>query len=145
MKYLLFFLSILLFAAFPADGQAVKTAARYADDALPFIPMLFSMFSPLAGVAAIITAGLYSRGSQRPSVVHFAILVSIIGGAWSAFAWFGWPFSISTAVTSTGGTWFSPPHLETTTTRAVSLFPIAGSLLFALFGYFLFCSISNKD
>lgn len=75
-------------------GQAVGKAAKngLADDALRLAPLLMGLFGKLAGVVAVVSAGIYVRDERRRQAERIAYVVAIAGGAWTAYAWLGLPF-----------------------------------------------------
>jgi hypothetical protein len=75
-------------------GELAAKAAKngLADDALRLAPLLMGLFGKLAGVVAVVSAGLYVRDEKRRQAELIAYLVALAGGAWTAYAWLGLPF-----------------------------------------------------
>jgi hypothetical protein len=75
-------------------GELAAKAAKngLADDALRLAPLLMGLFGKLAGIVAVVSAGLYVRDEKRRQAELIAYLVAIAGGAWTAYAWLGLPF-----------------------------------------------------
>lgn len=79
----------------PLHAQGRLKVVRHADDVLPLLPILFALFHKLGGVSAVVAAALYARPKNN-EIRNIAALVAFAGGAWTAFAWFGWPFIAET-------------------------------------------------
>jgi hypothetical protein len=75
-------------------GELAAKAAKngLADDALRLAPLLMGLFGKLAGIVAVVSAGLYVRDEKRRQAELIAYLVALAGGAWTAYAWLGLPF-----------------------------------------------------
>ena len=75
-------------------GELAAKAAKngLADDALRLAPLLMGLFGKLAGVVAVVSAGIYVRDEKRKQAELIAYLVAVAGGAWTAYAWLGLPF-----------------------------------------------------
>lgn len=75
-------------------GELAAKAAKngLADDALRLAPLLMGLFGKLAGVVAVVSAGIYVRDERRRQAERIAYVVALAGGAWTAYAWLGLPF-----------------------------------------------------
>jgi hypothetical protein len=109
-----------------ADAAALSGKEVFV--ALPLLVILFSLFEWLIGVAAVIGAAIYAR--EHMQMLPFANLVAGVGGAWSAYKWFGWPLAY-------GG---SSRSLE----NAFSFGALLGCVFFALVGIAI-CSAIAKS
>lgn len=103
-------------AAAPNVGRYIDDVARNADDILRFLPILLALAGKLAGVAAVIAAGVLAKDKGTDEAARYAVIVSLVGGAWTAYSWFGWP-----VVSSDSGTRFS-------------FFAFIGMVIFAFLG-----------
>lgn len=116
-----------------AFGQAARGVARgIASEAAPLLPILLQPFANLAGVGAIIGAGLWARGKTQ-DLQGLAALVAAAGGLWSAYAWLGWPY-----VTHTQSGWFTSSQVS-----EFSFLRLFGMGIFALVGFVVCAAFSN--
>jgi|SRR6056297_2349366 len=76
------------------DPDLVLLAQR-SRAALPLIAILFGVFQYLSGIGAIIAAAIFTSDSKESDAEGFGAIVAFIAGCWTAFCWFGLPFSIN--------------------------------------------------
>lgn len=75
-------------AAEPVMAGGERAVGRYLPELLV---LLFALFGKLAGLGAVLGAGIFAR--DKPVEVKFcAFLVAAIGGIWTAYNWFGLPY-----------------------------------------------------
>ena len=142
---LLTFATLLLLMVPYVEANPAR-AVKYADDALPLIPILFGMFGNLAGLAATIGSGIWARGKEESKIVPSAI-VAAIGGVWCAVAWFGWPMAKTSSPVFRSGGMFSPGGYDYVETSEFSFFRLIGLGIFAIIGLVAWAAIafSSKD
>jgi hypothetical protein len=63
---------------------------RRADSPLPLLLILLGIFGAAVGIAAIIAAARFSAENPQHQLV--ARVVAFIGGGYTTFMWFGWPW-----------------------------------------------------
>jgi len=114
-------------------GQALGKAARngLADDALRLAPLLMGLFGKLAGVVAVVSAGIYVRDERRRQAELIAYLVAIAGGVWTAYAWLGLPFVRQAGARQGWAGWLGGPGPDVV---APSFTGLIGLALFAAGG-----------
>jgi hypothetical protein len=82
-------IALFLALIFPSFVAAQSSAARYADDALRLAPVVIGLFGGLAGLGAVVGAGLYARENKSDSAKSLACIVAAIGGITLSLSWFG--------------------------------------------------------
>ena len=82
-------LGTTLFVVFILAGIAAAWSGKDVTIGLPLLILLFDLVEELAGVAAVIGAGIIAH--EYKHMLPSANLVAGVGGAWSANRCFGWP------------------------------------------------------
>ena len=71
--------------------QSGRVARAIGPDAAALLGILLAIFGKLAGLAAVLAAGIFARGKPHEMRVA-ALAVAAVGGIWTAYDWFCWPY-----------------------------------------------------
>ena len=114
-------------------GELVAKAVKgeLTDDALRLAPLLMGLFGKLAGLVAVVSAGIYVRDERRRRAELVAYLVAIAGGAWTAYAWLGLPFVRHAGARHGWAAWLGSPGPDAV---AISFTGLIGLAAFAAGG-----------
>lgn len=130
--------ALLLIGAEDASAQAAKAVGRSAKYAPELVLIVAALFGKLAGIGAVIGSGLFARG-KPDDAKGIAYLVAAVGGIWTAYNWFGWPFR---EVFHQGSYWLgTAPSVSS----EFSFMRLIGCAILAVIAFVVCAAISEKS
>ncbi|MEM6806158.1 MAG: hypothetical protein AAF696_32470, partial [Bacteroidota bacterium] len=123
------FLMFILLLIFPDSVMAKGKGS------LALLPLLLGIIGNAGGAVAVIGTGLHAK--NNPDNSDLARIIAIIGGAWCAYAWLGWPMKTEQVFLGLG--------YQSYEVTEFSLIRLVGLVGFAFAGYVIFEAIAEGD